>query len=117
MRDDGKGRGSRLGRTGRRRDLGGRLVSWGWVVWLGLILRVDGLALVLDVSDVAVVVIGGVGDGLDTAIGKVDLVGSGHGLTVSSLLGVEVGAGVVVGNAVLESVWLGGMVIDDWVGG
>lgn len=120
----GKGKwkegGVELGR--KRRYLGvdwlvdwwGWLVGWGWVVWLGLILGVDGLSLVLDVGDVAVVVVGGVGDGLDTAVGKVDGVGSGDSLAVSGLLGVEVGAGVIVGDAVLESVWLGGLVVVSW---
>ena len=45
----------------------------GWVVGLGL--WVDSGALVLDVSDVAVVVVGGVSHGLDTAVGKVNLEG------------------------------------------
>ena len=56
---------------------GGWLVGWGgsWVVlggWgrvVGLGLWVDSGALVLDVSDVAVVVVGGVGHRLDTAVG------------------------------------------------
>ena len=48
-----------------------RLVGGGGSVRLGL--RVDSGALVLDVSDVAVVVVGGVGHGLDTAVRKVDL--------------------------------------------
>ena len=34
---------------------------------------VDGLALVLDVGDVAVVVVGGVGHGLEAAVGEVHL--------------------------------------------
>ena len=54
-------------------------VDWGGVVLGGgggvvrLGLWVDSGALVLDVSDVAVVVVGGVGHGLDTAVRKVDL--------------------------------------------
>ena len=45
------------------------LVSWGrgWVVGLGL--RVDGGPLVLDVGHVSVVVVGGVGHCLHTAVG------------------------------------------------
>ena len=39
----------------------------------GLVLGVDGLALVLDVGDVAVVVVGGVGDGLEATVGEVHL--------------------------------------------
>ena len=39
----------------------------------GLVLGVDGLALVLDVGDVAVVMVGGVGDGLEAAVGEVHL--------------------------------------------
>ena len=78
---------------------------------LGLVLGEDGLAVVLDVSDVAVVVVGGVGDGLDTAVGEVDLVGAGHGLAIGGLLGVEVGAGVVVLDGVGVSVGLGGLLV------
>ena len=54
-------------------DWGSGLVGWGGVVGLGLVFGVDSGALVLDVSDVAVVVVGGVGHGLDTAVRKVDL--------------------------------------------
>ena len=39
----------------------------------GLVLGVDGLALVLDVGNVAVVVVGGVGDSLEAAVGEVHL--------------------------------------------
>ena len=94
----------------------GRLVSGSGLVGsrlvgLGLVLRVGGLALVLDIGNVAVVVVSGVGHGLDTAIGKVDLVGARDGLAVSGLLGVELGAGVVIRDSVLVSVGLGGLVI------
>ena len=61
------GRGSGL--VGR----GGLVLGLGLVG--GLVLGVDGLAGVGDVSDVAVVVVGGVSHGLDTAVGKVDLEG------------------------------------------
>ena len=36
----------------------------------------------LDISDVTVVVVGGVGDGLDPAVGKVNGVGAGHDLDI-----------------------------------
>ena len=41
--------------------------GWGWVVGLGL--RIDGGPLVLDVGHVPVVVVGGVGHRLHTAVG------------------------------------------------
>ena len=51
-------------------------MNWDWVrgrLVAGLVLGEVGDTLVLDVSDVAVVVVGGVGHGLDTAVRKVDL--------------------------------------------
>ena len=41
----------------------------------GGVVGVGGVAVVLDVSNVAVVVVGSVGDGLEAAVGKVDLRG------------------------------------------
>lgn len=87
--------------------LGGRVVSG-----LGFVLGVDGGTFVTDISDVTVVVVSGVSDGLDTAVGKSHLVRSSDGLAVSGLLGVEVGARVVVLDTVLESVGFGGFVIN-----
>ena len=71
---------------------------------------VDSLSRVGDLSDVAVGVVGGVGDGLDPAVGEVDRVGAinvSTGITV--LCGVEVGLGVVIGNTIGEGVWLRGL--------
>ena len=83
---------------------GGGLVGGGsGLVGLGFVLGVDSLAFVFDISDVTVVVVSGVGDGLDTTIGKSNLVRSGDSLAVGGFLGVEVGARVVIGNSVLES--------------
>jgi len=45
-----------------------RLVSRCWVVRFGL--RVDGSSFVCDVSNITVIVISGVGNSLDTTIGK-----------------------------------------------
>lgn len=83
----------------------------GGISGLGLVLGVDGGTFVFDISDITVVVVSGVGDGLDTAIGKSDLVRSRHSLAVSGLLGVEVGARVVISNSVLESIGLGGLFV------
>ena len=56
---------------------------------------VDGLALVLDVGDVAVVVVGGVGDGLEAAVGEVHLRGmegnKGGGRILHQLVKIGVG--------------------------
>ena len=59
------------GGTGHLGVVRGRVV--GGRVRGGLVLGVDGLALVLDVGDVAVVMVGGVGDGLEAAVGEVHL--------------------------------------------
>jgi fibronectin-binding autotransporter adhesin len=88
---------------------GGRGISGGGLVGRGrgirLSLGVDGGALVGDLGDITVVVVGGVGHGLDSAVGKGNLVGS---LDVSGGIGVlgslEVSLGVVISNTVLESI-------------
>ena len=84
---------------------------------LGFVLGVDGGTFVFDISDVTVVVVSGVGDGLDTTIGKSNLVRSGDSLAVGGFLGVEVGARVVIGNSVLESVGFGFFLVDGGVVG
>ena len=77
--------------------------SWSWGIRLGL--RVDSGSLVGDISDVSVISVGGVLDVLDSAVGKshgvstLDITG-----TIGSLLSVEVGLGVVIGNGVGEGV-------------
>ena len=88
---------------------GGRGISGGGLVGRGrgirLSLGVDGGTLVGNLGDVTVVVVSGVGHGLDSAIGKSNLVGS---LDVSGGIGVlgslEVSLGVVVSDTVLESI-------------
>jgi hypothetical protein len=80
----------------------------GGVVRLGL--GVDGGTFVFDISDITVVVISGVGDGLDTTIGKSNLVRSSDNFAVSGLLSVEFGSRVVIGNTVLESIRLWGLI-------
>ena len=80
----------------------------GVVSGLGFVFGVDGGAFVFDISDVTVVVVSGVGHGLDTTVGKGNLVGARNGLTVSGFLGVEVGTRVVIMDTVLESIRLGG---------
>merc|ERR1719278_2166612 len=62
---------------------------------------VDGFARVLNGGNVAGEVVGGVGDGLDPAVGEVDRVRSSHGTSAVVGLGLlEVGLGVVVGHSV-----------------
>jgi len=79
------------------------VVSWGRLV--GGLLGVDSGALVGDVSDVAVVSIGGVLHVLDSAVGKSDGVRSlDIAGTIGGLLTVEVGLGVVVSDGVGEGV-------------
>jgi len=64
-----------------------------------------GLTSILNSSNVAGQVIGVVGDGLDSAVGKVDGVRSSHGTGAIVGLGlVESSTGVVIGNSVLVSV-------------
>ena len=80
-------------------------------VWLGF--RVDRGALVGDLSDIAVDVVGGVLHMLDPAIWKSHRVGTrDNTVGISGLSGVEVGLGVVVGNTVGVGVGLRGLLDD-----
>ena len=84
------------GRCGVVRSRGGVVRS---LVWSGLVV---GLALVPHVGDVAVLVVGVVGDDLGAAVREGDAVLSTHdAVLVLRLLLVEVGAGVLVLDAVL----------------
>jgi len=68
-------------------------------------LRVLGLASVRDLSDVAVNVVGVVGDGLDTAVREVHLVGALNNTgAIVALRLAKGGLGVVVGNSVVVGV-------------
>jgi len=68
-------------------------------------LRVLGLTGVGNLGDVAINIVGVVGDGLDTAIGKVDLVGALNNTGAIVALGLAEGSlGVVVGNPVVVGV-------------
>lgn len=71
---------------------------------IGLGLRVLGLAGILNNGNVAVVTVDGVGDSLEPAVGKSDVVlAVGEG-SLSGLLGAEVVAGVVVLDGILVGV-------------
>ena len=68
----------------------GWLVSWGWVVWLGL--WVLGSSLIGDISNKSIISIGGVLDSLDSAIGKSNRVRSlDIAVSIIRFLLVEVG--------------------------
>ena len=79
---------------------------------------VDSLSGVLNSGDVAVGVVGGVGDGLDPAVGEGDGVrATDNTVGISGLSSVEVGLGVVVGNTVSVGVGLRGLLDDSDSGG
>ena len=82
---------------------------------IGLGLGVDGGALVGDLGDISVDVVGSVLHVLDPAVGKGDRVRSrDNTVGITGLSGVEVGLGVVVGNTVGVGVGLRGL-LGDWV--
>jgi len=90
---DGVDKGSSVDGVGNHRGSGNVSTSGGR--------GVDGFTGVLNGGNVAGQVVGGVGDGLDPAVGEVDGVRSSHG--TSSVVGLgllEVGLGVVVGHGV-----------------
>ena len=79
---------------------------------------VDSLSRVGHLGDVAVDVVGGVGDGLDPAVGEGDGVrATDNTVGISGLSSVEVGLGVVVGNTVSVGVGLRGLLDDSDSGG
>ena len=79
---------------------------------------VDGFSRVGHLGDVAVDVVGGVGDGLDPAVGEGDGVrATDNTVGISGLSSVEVGLGVVVGNTVGVGVGLRGLLDDSDSGG
>ena len=79
---------------------------------------VDGFSRVGHLSDVAVDVVGCVGDGLDPAVGEGDGVrATDNTVGISGLSSVEVGLGVVVGNTVGVGVGLRGLLDDSDSGG
>jgi hypothetical protein len=59
-------------------------------------------------------VIGGVGNSLDTAIGKVYLVRSRDSFAISDFGSLEVSSRVFISYSVLESVWFWGFIIYLW---
>ena len=65
------------------------------------------LSRVAHISDISALSIDGVGDSLDTAVGKVDRVGSCGGVSVTGLSSVEGGLGVVVGYGIVVGVHRG----------
>ena len=91
---------------------GGGLVSRGsGLVGFGFVFGVDSLTGVFDISNITVVVISGVGNSLDAAIGKSNLVRSSNGFAISILLSTELSTRVGIGNTVLESIRLGGFIV------
>merc|ERR1739846_208104 len=90
--------------VGRGRGIGGSI-------------RVSSDSIISDISDISVVVVGGVLDMLGTTIGKSNIIRSrDNTVSISSLSSVEVSIGVVISNSVLVGIglisigWLRGMV-------
>ena len=78
---------------------GGGLVGRGRGIGLGL--GVDSGSLVGHIGDVSIITVGGVGDTLDSTIGKSNGVGAlGIAGTIGGLIGAEAGLGVVISHGV-----------------
>ena len=70
--------------------------------------RVDGVSLVLDIGDVAVLMIGVIGDNLGAAVGEGDSVFAGHdAVFILSLLLVKTSSGIFILNSVGVGEWAG----------
>ena len=80
--------------------------SVGWLGSVGSSLGVDWSAFIGDLSHVPIVVVSSVLDMLDPAIRQRHGVGSSHYIAITRLSSVEVGLGVVISHAVLESIGL-----------
>ena len=101
-----------------RLGAGGLVGGGGVAVSTGGLRGVDGGALVGDVGDESVLVVGGVGGGLDPAVGESDHEASGD--NTSGILGLgllEVGLAVVVSHSVLVGERLRGELLGDIGGG
>merc|ERR1719480_667367 len=87
------------------------MVSRGGDIRLGL--RVDWDSLIGDISNISVVVVGGILDMLGAAIGKSNIVRSRNNTSsISSLGSIEVSLGVVISNSILVGV---GFVNGSWL--
>merc|ERR1719384_1174544 len=92
---------------------------WGWLVCWGslvgwLVFWVVWFTGVGNIRNISTIRISGVGDSLDTAIGKVDGVGSRQGLSIGGFRSVEFGSRVVIGYSIFESEWFWGFIISSW---
>ena len=77
------------------------MVSWSWSWDIRLGLRVDSSSLICHIGNVSIITIGGVGDTLDSTIGKSNRVGAlDIAGAIRGLIGVEAGLGVVIGHGV-----------------
>merc|ERR1712018_562125 len=71
------------------------LVSWSWSLWVG------SSSLIGDISNISIISIGGVGHGLDSAIGKNNSVGSlDIAGTIRGFLSIEGSLGVVISDSI-----------------
>merc|ERR1739846_11333 len=83
---------------------------------IGGSIRVSSDSIISDISDISVVVVGGVLDMLGTAIRKSNVIRSRNNTSITRLSSVEVSLGVVISNSVLVGIgfisigWLRGMV-------
>ena len=94
---------------------------WGWFVCRSRLVRrggmvrfvfgVVGFTFICNISNKTVVMVSSIGHSLDTAIRKSNLVRSSNGFAISSLLSVKLSTGVSIGNTVLESIRLGGLIV------
>ena len=78
------------------------VLIFGWFV-----LGVFGFSFVLDISDVAGIIVDFVGDGLDAAIGQKNAVRAGHYFAIAALLVAEVEVSRVVFDGVVEAIRVG----------
>ena len=97
------------------------MVGWGSNSNLDRLRGVDRGALVADLSDKTVDVVGGVLGGLDPAVGQSNhIAASDNTVGILGLGLLEVGLAVVISNSVLVSEGLGGkllLLVDCWRGG
>ena len=91
--------------------------SWGWVVWgwvrgglvrFGFVFGVHGFSRVRNISDVSTIsIIDMVGDGLDSTIGKSNIVRTGGSITITVFAGTKDGSRVVISYGISEVVGSG----------
>jgi hypothetical protein len=82
------------------------------MVWLSFWVLWD--TFISNISNITIIMISSIGNSLNTAIGKVDLVGTMNSLAVSSFSSLEVSSRVVISYSIFKGIRFWGFIIYLW---